>query len=156
MNMLRNVVAHEIGHVVGYRYAYNNNYLAGLVRRRARDLHRGQGARARPTATASRAATATRTRPARTSSTASGSKWKAQVKALVKAKQDKSIDAHPEDAAERDDDERAGKAMAVVDFWMKTEPAKLTQWLALTKKYWPQQVQYRMGGRRRARRRSAR
>jgi hypothetical protein len=35
-----------------------------------------------------------------------------------------------------------GKAMALVDFWMKTDPAKLAQWLALAKKYWPQQVEY--------------
>jgi hypothetical protein len=60
----------------------------------------------------------------------------------VKAKQDKATDHVMKmqlDAMTMND---VGKAMAVVDYMMNTDPAKLAKWLGLAKKYWPQQVEY--------------
>jgi hypothetical protein len=141
MNMLRNVVAHEVGHVVGYRYAYNNNYppvwfvegLATVIEGRTMGTTNcycfsgGYG-----DANAASKNLVNR----------EWSKWKAQVKTLVKAKQDKALEHIMKMQLDTMTMNDVGKAMALVDFWMKTDPAKLARWLGLAKKYWPQKVEY--------------
>jgi hypothetical protein len=141
MNMLRNVVAHEVGHVVGYRYAYNNNYppvwlvegLATWIEGKTMGTTNcycfsgGYGD----------ANSASKNLVNR-----EWSKWKAQLKSLVKAKQDKAVDHIMKmqlDAMTMND---VGKAMALVDYMTKTDSAKFARFLATAKKYWPPQVEY--------------
>ena len=140
MNMLRNVIAHEIGHVCGYRFAYNNadspiwfvEGLATCLEGRATGTTNcycfsgGYG-----DANAS----------AKTLVNREWAKWKAQVKTQVKAKQEKTTEALLRMKLNEMTMNDVGKAMAVVDYWMKNEPAKLTQWIAATKKHWPQPFQ---------------
>jgi hypothetical protein len=138
---MRNVVAHEIGHMCGYRYAYNNNFspvwfvegLATCIEGKALGttscycFSGGYGDASDQN---------------KNLVNREWAKWKTQVKALVKSKQDKSIQhILPMQLNELTLNE-TGKAMSIVDFWMKTDPAKMTRWLALTKKYWPQKAQY--------------
>jgi hypothetical protein len=141
INMMRNVVAHEIGHMCGYRFAYNNNFspvwfvegLATVIEGRTMGttscycFSGGYG---------------DASDQSKNLVNREWSKWKAQVKAMMKAKQDKAM-AHilPMQLNELTLNE-TGKSMAVADYWMKTEPAKLMRWLALTKKYWPPKPQY--------------
>jgi hypothetical protein len=141
INMMRNVVAHEIGHMCAYRYAYNNNFspvwfvegLATCMEGKTLGttscycFSGGYGdANAQNKNLVNR----------------EWSKWKAAVKTLAKQKQDKSIDhILPMQLNELSMNE-TGKAMAMVDFWINTDPVKLVNWLALTKKYWPQKPQY--------------
>jgi len=140
MNMLKNVVAHEVGHVVGYRYAYNNNYppvwfvegLATIIEGKSTGstscycFSGGYGD----------ANSANKNLVNR-----EFSKYKAQIKSVVKAKQDKAVDHIMKlqlDAMTMND---VAKAMAVVDYMIKTDPTKMSQFLGLTKKYWPQQIE---------------
>lgn len=137
INMMRNVVAHEIGHICAYRYAYNNSdspiwFVEGLA-----TVIEGKTLGTTSCYCFSGGYGDANTQ-AKNLINREWSKWKAQVKTLMKSKQDKSISAMlPMNLNDLTLNE-TGKAMAIVDFWVKTDPIKLTQWLSLTKKYWPQ------------------
>jgi hypothetical protein len=137
---MRNVVAHEVGHMVANRYAFNHNFspvwfvegLAVCIEGRALGTNScycfsgGYGDTGDQNKNL-----VNREWP----------KWKAQVKAQAKASQDKALNhIVPMQLTDMTLAE-TGKAMAMVDFWMQ-EPAKLIRWLSLTKKYWPEKIQY--------------
>lgn len=139
MNMMRNVVAHEIGHMCAYRYAYNNAespiwFVEGLA----------TCIEGKTTGTTScycfSGGYGDATAQNKNLVNREWSKWKAQVKALVKAKQDKAIEHILPMRLNELGMNETGKAMSIVDMWMQ-EPAKMIQWLRLTKKYWPPQRQ---------------
>ncbi len=141
VNGLRNVVAHEIGHMLISRHDFNNNFspvwlsegfgtwlegkVLGLTNCYCVSGGYGDHAAALEKMT-----------------NLEWPKWKAGLKASVKARQDKNLAlVVPMQLSDMSTAE-VGKAWSVVDYMIANDPAKFTKWLSLVKKHWPQPPKY--------------
>ncbi len=141
VNGLKNNVAHEIGHMLIYRHDFNYNFspvwltegfgswlegkVLGLTNCYCSSGGYGDHAAA-----------------LEKMSNLEWAKWKAGLKASVKARQDKNLSQIiPMQLSDMSTAE-VGKAWSVVDYMVSTDAAKFTKWLSLVKKHWPQPPKY--------------